>query len=84
MKLNFLLLKIAHLALDLMAVIPGVLLPHNPQQRMRIRMGVHLLIVDVATLVEDKDGGTSVDRPNQLTVTGQMNTAGKYAWGSLD
>ena len=67
-----------------MAVIPGVLLPHNPQQRMRIRMGVHLLIVDGGTLVEDKDGGTLVDRPNQLTVTGQMNTAGKYAWSSLD
>jgi len=33
--------EIAHLALDLMAVIPGVLLPHNPQQRMRIRMGIH-------------------------------------------
>ena len=48
-----------------MAVIPGVLLPHNPQQRMRIRMGVHLLIVDVATLVEDKDGGTLVDRPDR-------------------
>ena len=38
----------------------------------------------MATLVEDKHGGTLVDRPNQLTVTGQMNTAGKYAWGSLD
>merc|ERR1712203_1051065 len=24
-----------------MAVIPGVLLPHNPQQRLRIRMGMH-------------------------------------------
>ena len=47
-------------------------------------MGVHLLIVDGGTLIEDKDGGTLVDRPNQLTVTGQMNTAGKYAWGSLD
>ena len=34
--------QIAHLSLDLMAVIPGVLLPHNPQQRLRIRMGVHL------------------------------------------
>ena len=33
--------QIAHLSLDLMAVIPGVLLPHNPQQRLRIRMGVH-------------------------------------------
>ena len=77
-------LKIAHLALDLMAVIPGVLLPHNPQQRMRIRMGVHLLIVDGGTLVEDKDGGKLVDCPNQLTLKWQMNTAGKSAWGSLN
>ena len=45
---------------------------------------VHLLIVDGGTLVEDKDGGTLVDRPNQLTLTWQMNTAGKSAWGSLN
>ena len=40
--------------------------------------------MDGGTLVEDKDGGTLVDRPNQLTLTWQMKTAGKSAWGSLN